>query len=219
MNEAGKICAYTDKYGKSCYVKRGDRLYDVDKSWLSGKIEPDGDVKWAHGFISRPDRSPCASSYGCKVNFDDWVGQTAESYFTLEPDKIVETFNVTKDGENKYCTHGTHSKDNCFFRDGDVWTHTGGKVWGYQEPNGEIEWSHGYRSRLVNDPCVMKSKGEIEREVDEEELPPWDLMLEDGETDSSDPDVEESYYDGTNDVNEWENEEDDYYDNYEDYMN
>lgn len=136
--------------------------------WISGTLRPNGDIRWSHGYTTRSDDPPCAR---CKVTVDDWVGQKATTRKTLKPSAHGEHNYVYKLGD-KICSRGTISKVQCFTHKGNTLKHTSGKVWGWLEPDGMINWSHGWTSKLDVDPCDLKDhSGEYMGRVNEFGIP------------------------------------------------
>lgn len=159
--EGEKYCAYGDKSGRHCYALSGNVLTSERFPYIKGRLQVDGDIKWSHGYTSRADSPPCVS---CKVGFEDWVGKKAESYKTDDPEKkIVDTFTVKMEGDqwwNKHwCAYSKSVGKQCMviLNESVLTPIARGPFWGWKNGLNEIEWHHGYTSRLVEDPCQKKS--------------------------------------------------------------
>lgn len=164
----GKLCTFGTKSKKNCYTMEGLTLRNEKYKWITGTLQPNGDVKWSHGFTTRAKNPPCQV---CKVTLDDWVGKKARTWKTLEPSEHGEQNNFYKFG-GKFCSKGTLSGVQCFTRMGEVLKHSSGKVYGWLEPDGLLRWSHGWTSQLLEDPCTLKDHvGEFKGKVDEFGIP------------------------------------------------
>lgn len=116
-------------------------------SWL----QDNGDLHWSHGYSSRPvDFPDQPAQKPAKITSEYWIGKNAKSFKTGgSSDSIAEHFVFTKEG-NTWVTTGEHSNRNCYNRDGNKIV--SGKVHSILQANGDLQWSHGYTSRILLHP-------------------------------------------------------------------
>jgi len=134
-----------------CYFGRGAGFVNDKNPWIFGRIQPNGDIRWSHGYTSRIDESPC---YNCKVTFDDWVDQRGVLIKVDDPEENEHhEYVITKKG-NEYCL--TSKVDELCAEDkGDQRLYDAKHgFWFYIEPNGEILVSSGFLIRMRGDPCT-----------------------------------------------------------------
>ena len=94
-----------------------------------------------------------ASNSGTKTKWAFFVGKTLESYPNANPKGPVETFKFEKFGNNEYATIGSKSGRNEYNLGDDgylVHKKHGRNVTAYVNGQGEFQWSHGYRSRVIS---------------------------------------------------------------------
>lgn len=90
---------------------------------------------------------------------DSWEGSFSFGFKTGgNPEKVVDVELFSRVGPDEWCTHGTSSGYNCVKQEGDkfLFEKDGLKTTGSLQPNGDIDWTHGYTTRLWN-PCKVES--------------------------------------------------------------
>jgi len=82
---------------------------------------------------------------------DAWVGRRAKSFATGDsPNNVAETFTFTQEGAI-YVTTGSKSGRNTYTRQGNTLTHQHHThITATLQSNGDLSWSHGYTSRVVD---------------------------------------------------------------------
>ena len=106
-------------------------------------------------------------------NHDLWkpfVGKPMESFPDGKPDKVVETFDFKEESGGRYSTNGSHSGKNVYDVVGDKLVHEKGGVVDAKLNNGELLWSHGYRSRIVGSYGVRSKSTDLINEESNFEL-------------------------------------------------
>lgn len=135
--------------------------------WISSKLQANGTIVWSHGYRSAPIEGDCKVDTvvyedpyqpTCKVDINSWEGAYSFAYKTGgKPDKIEDVELFKRIGPTKWCVHGTTSGYNCATWDGAKFvTEKHGGITGTLTATGDIEWGHGYTTRLF-DPCRVES--------------------------------------------------------------
>jgi hypothetical protein len=158
-----KYCFHDDKWTKSCYKRVGNKLiYKEKPDVYDGEILKNGDIKWGN-WISRI-IDPCPMS--CNTSWDMLVGQKIRTWDVRDKHRLtIEEAQVTKE-RDQICIKGSLSAKNCYERKGNwlryrvnsmafdrMTPSTDNSIWAHLQPNGEILWSHGYRSAPLEGTC------------------------------------------------------------------
>lgn len=107
------------------------------------------DIKWSHGFTSRATTYPCST---CTIVLADYAGKDTVSFKTDDLKMaVVETGNVSISGEN-FCHYGSVTGLNCLKMVNDKIVKVN-EDWGWVQPNGQINWSTGFSTRMTESKC------------------------------------------------------------------
>jgi len=175
--ENGQYCTIGSKSGRNCYNIEGERLVHEKAPWISSTLKANGTIVWSHGYRSAPIEGDCKVDVEvyedpweptCEINMDSWEGSYSWAFKTGgKPDKIEDEELISRVGPDTWCSVGTKSGYNCFKQEGDkfVLEKDGHKITANLQPNGDIDWSHGYTTRLWN-PCRVESCNATLEEMD-----------------------------------------------------
>lgn len=101
-NENGEKCTESGLSGINCYDLIGHRYHHKEYPWISAESNSVGDLVWSHGYVTRPDSSPCTA---CVITFADFIGQKVTSKYFGEV--IEDTLMVKTNAAGDFCIEGS----------------------------------------------------------------------------------------------------------------
>lgn len=146
-------CIISKIQPKKCYTAKGKTIHNRKHKNIRGYLQPNFDIKWSHGFTSRASNYPCSS---CKISLRDYGNQDTVSFKTDDATQtIVETGKVSI-SSNSFCHFGSTTGLNCLTMISDHILKVN-EDWGWVQPNGTINWSSGFTTRMTEDKCKVNS--------------------------------------------------------------